>query len=125
MKSKSTAYVLWLFLGIFGAHKFYLGKTGIGILYFFTFGLFGFGWIIDAFTLGGQVDMYNALFARNFGVGVSNNNANNIVVNMPGYATNNPPSISGQLHRLEELKAKGMLTDQEHAVQKAKVLASN
>jgi hypothetical protein len=38
---------LCLFLGWAGAHKFYAGKTGMGILYLFTLGLFGFGWIID------------------------------------------------------------------------------
>lgn len=32
-KSKVTAGLLALFLGGFGAHKFYLGKTGMGILY--------------------------------------------------------------------------------------------
>jgi len=59
MKSKTTAYLLWLFLGLFGGHKFYLGKTGIGILYLCTAGLFFVGWIIDLFTLGRQVDKYN------------------------------------------------------------------
>ena len=38
---------LCLFLGWLGAHKFYAGKTGTGILYLFTFGLFGIGWLID------------------------------------------------------------------------------
>ena len=38
---------LCLFLGWLGAHKFYAGNTGMGILYLLTFGLFGFGWIID------------------------------------------------------------------------------
>ena len=38
---------LCLFLGWAGAHKFYVGKIGMGILYLFTLGLFGFGWIID------------------------------------------------------------------------------
>lgn len=38
---------LCLFLGWAGAHKFYAGKMGMGILYLFTLGLFGFGWIID------------------------------------------------------------------------------
>lgn len=33
MKSKSTAGILALILGGFGVHKFYLGKTGMGILY--------------------------------------------------------------------------------------------
>ena len=32
-KSKTTAFLLAFILGGFGAHKFYLGKTGQGILY--------------------------------------------------------------------------------------------
>ena len=35
------------FLGIFGVHKFREKKMGLGILYLFTFGLFGFGWLYD------------------------------------------------------------------------------
>lgn len=61
MKSKFLAYVLWFFLGLLGIHKFYLGKVGTGIIYLFTGGIFGIGWFIDLFTLGTQVDTYNAL----------------------------------------------------------------
>ena len=50
-KNKWTAFFLCLFLGCFGAHKFYEGKTGRGILYLFTFGLFGIGWMIDSLVL--------------------------------------------------------------------------
>ena len=46
-KNKITALVLCIFLGFFGVHKFYVGKIGMGVIYFFTVGLFGFGWIID------------------------------------------------------------------------------
>ena len=46
-KSKTTALLLCIFLGFFGGHCFYTGKTGLGILYIFTYGLFGIGWIID------------------------------------------------------------------------------
>jgi len=60
MKSKTTAYLLWFFLGLFGGHKFYLNKAGLGILYMFTCGLFFIGWIIDLFTLGREVDKFNA-----------------------------------------------------------------
>jgi TM2 domain-containing membrane protein YozV len=67
MKSKFVAYVLWFFLGLIGGHKFYLGKVGMGILYLFTGGLFGIGWIIDLFTLGNQVDLYNLMHANTQG----------------------------------------------------------
>ena len=50
-KNKWTAFFLCLFLGEFGAHKFYEGKTGMGILYLFTLGLFGIGWLIDTIIL--------------------------------------------------------------------------
>lgn len=46
-KSKMVALLLCIFLGWFGAHRFYVGKNRTGILYLFTFGLFGIGWIID------------------------------------------------------------------------------
>ncbi|MBQ0083730.1 MAG: TM2 domain-containing protein [Clostridiales bacterium] len=46
-KNKWVALILCLFLGFFGAHKFYEGKAGMGILYLLTGGLFGIGVIID------------------------------------------------------------------------------
>ena len=132
MKSKSTAYLLWFFFGLWGAHKFYLGKVGIGILYFFTFGIFGIGWLIDLFTLGNQVDMYNAMFAVRTGFNANtnnNNNVNNIVVNVPSHtptaAANNGQNLSDQLHKLNDLKEKGILTDEEFNAQKAKVLSTS
>lgn len=59
MKSKGVAYLLWFFLGWLSVHRFYLGKVGTGILYLLTGQLFGIGWIIDLFILGGMVDNYN------------------------------------------------------------------
>lgn len=43
-------YILWIF-GFLGAHRFYYGKPISGTLYFFTFGLFFIGWIIDLFLI--------------------------------------------------------------------------
>lgn len=51
MRNKWVAFLLCLFLGYFGAHKFYEGKAGTGILYLFTCGLFGIGWFIDCINL--------------------------------------------------------------------------
>ena len=46
-KNKWVSLFLCLFLGMVGAHKFYEGKTGMGILYLFTGGLCGVGVLID------------------------------------------------------------------------------
>lgn len=59
LKKLWVAYILWFFFGILGFHKFYLEKIFVGILYFFTGGLFLIGWFIDLFTLPSQVDLYN------------------------------------------------------------------
>ena len=50
-KNKWVAFFLCLFLGFIGAHKFYEGKVGMGILYLFTGGLLGIGWFIDCIVL--------------------------------------------------------------------------
>ena len=47
---KSMGYLLWLF-GFTGSHRFYYGKPISGTVYFFTFGLFLIGWIVDFFLI--------------------------------------------------------------------------
>ena len=67
-KSAAVAYLLWFFLGCFGGHRFYFGKTGSAIgmlglnigsvvLSVVVIGLIGFPilfgwWIVDAFLIG-------------------------------------------------------------------------
>lgn len=43
-----SKFLITLFFGWSGAHKFMEKKIGVGILYLFTFGLFGVGWIVDS-----------------------------------------------------------------------------
>ena len=46
-KSKTVTLILWLLVGIFGGHRFYIGTYGLAIAYLFTVGLFGIGWLVD------------------------------------------------------------------------------
>ena len=50
--SPATNFLITLFLGPFGVHKFVNGQIKKGILYFFTGGLFGIGWLIDTVKAG-------------------------------------------------------------------------
>lgn len=50
-KDKWIALLLCFFFGLFGFHKFYEGKVGMGILYIFTGGLCGIGVLVDFITL--------------------------------------------------------------------------
>ncbi|MDA9161267.1 NINE protein [Crocinitomicaceae bacterium] len=90
MKSKGVAYLLWFFLGYFSAHRFYVGSVGIGILYLITFQLFGIGWVIDLFILGGLVDKYNLMHGF---IGARGNvsQKQNVVVNV-----NSPGNNDGE-----------------------------
>jgi len=55
----SIAWLLQTFLGVFGIHRFYLGKWLTGLVWLFTGGLFLLGWLYDFWTLNEQIDEVN------------------------------------------------------------------
>lgn len=60
----SISWLLLTFLGVFGAHRFYLGKFFTGVLYLFTFSLVGLGYLYDLCTLNDLVHRQNSLAQR-------------------------------------------------------------
>ena len=62
-KDLGTAYILLIFFGGIGVHRFYLGSVGMGVLYLLTFGLFGIGTLVDIFILAGVTRNANARIA--------------------------------------------------------------
>lgn len=57
--SYTVAWILLTFFGIFGLHRFYMGKWPTGLLYLFTGGLFLIGYLYDYWTLNEQIDELN------------------------------------------------------------------
>jgi TM2 domain-containing membrane protein YozV len=47
VKSRLVALLLCIFLGYLGIHRFYVGKTGTGIIWLITGGCFGIGYLVD------------------------------------------------------------------------------
>lgn len=78
-KSPLIAYLLWWFLGMFGAHRFYTGQTGSAIamlsitlcsfplmfvlIGFVTFFIVAVWWLVDAFLIYGWVTEHNMQLA--------------------------------------------------------------
>lgn len=48
-----VGYIMWIF-GFTGSHRFYYGKPVTGVIWFFTLGLLGIGWLIDVFLIPGM-----------------------------------------------------------------------
>jgi TM2 domain-containing membrane protein YozV len=61
-RTVGVAYLLWFFLGIFGGHRFYLGRPGTAILQILLNCIvIGIVWVlIDAFLIPGMVRNENA-----------------------------------------------------------------
>jgi len=57
--SYTVGWVLLTFLGVFGIHRFYMGKWFTGLLYLLTGGLLLIGVLYDYWTLNEQIDELN------------------------------------------------------------------
>ena len=63
VKSGFVAFLLWLcgLVGLCGLHRFYVGRTGSGLLWLLTLGLLGIGQLYDLFFLGKMVREANMM----------------------------------------------------------------
>jgi len=71
MKSQSTTFLLAWLLGAFGADRFYLGQTGLGILKLITLGGCGIWALVDTIMtgMGTRTDAQGAPLSREAAVG--------------------------------------------------------
>lgn len=59
-KNKWIALFLCIFLGWIGAHRYYEGKIVSALIYTFTLGILGIGWIVDIVRLAFKPNPYLA-----------------------------------------------------------------
>lgn len=81
--NSGIAYLVWClcFFGVCGGQRFYTGNFASGVIYLATFGLFGFGQLIDLALIPGMVERRN-LYLRGLYGGGNSNNVNQVTVNI-------------------------------------------
>jgi TM2 domain-containing membrane protein YozV len=111
-KSGLVAFFLWLFccVGLCGLHRFYVGRTGTGIVWLLTLGLLGVGQLIDLFLLGSMVRQANLLGALSANATANANVSNvvNVTVQAPAYPSPNtavPLTAENQQHQNPQIQA--------------------
>jgi len=68
--NSGTAYIVWCLclLGVCGGQRLYTGNIASGLIYLFTFGVFGIGQLLDLVLIPGMVDRRN-IYLRGLGGG--------------------------------------------------------
>lgn len=96
-----TSYVLcavWFF-GLAGLHRLYNGKIGTGLLWLFTFGVFGLGQFVDLFLIPNMVDEYQLKLMAKNGLG-----PNGLPLNQPTITATHT-RLPAETFRVKLLKA--------------------
>jgi TM2 domain-containing membrane protein YozV len=114
--------LLCFFLGGFGIHRFFVGKTDTGILMLLTLGGLGIWWLIDLImiAIGSFKDIEGRAITYQ-----STNTANTAPsTHVPEKVVEAPPAkdIPAEIEKLADLKDKGIITDEEFQQKKQELL---
>lgn len=107
MKNRTTAAILAFILGGFGAHKFYLGQSGKGILY-----LLFFWTLIPAIVALVEFIQFLTMTDEAF----------NAKYNGGSVAAPSGRNVAEEIGKLHELKKSGALSEEEFGAKKAELL---
>jgi TM2 domain-containing membrane protein YozV len=115
-KDKVIAALLAWFTGVFGGHHFYLGNTGKGLLYLFFcwFPLTWIGAIVDAISL---LTMNQDTFDRKYNTQLF---LHSNQVNQIAFSQN--VNVADEIHKLDMLFKRGVITFEEFERRKQKLL---
>ena len=114
--------LICIFLGGLGIHRFFVGKTGTGILMLVTIGGLGIWWIIDIILIvtGSFTDIEGRVITYQ-----NTNTANTAPsTHVPEKVVEAPPAkdIPAEIEKLADLKDKGIITDEEFQQKKQELL---
>ena len=124
----SITLILCVLIGVWGVHRFYVGKVGTGLLMLFTFGGFLIWWIIDLILIAtesfkdheGRKIPYTTTTSSSQST-TSNDTHDDLKDSLP-LDQKFDKKIASELRELALLKDEGILTDEEFEIKKKELL---